>query len=62
MSLTERPAECEICGDVPAGREAAAYKCPSCTKIGFDSCCIPAGSGTECVECEQNDDGGVPLR
>ena len=46
--------ECEICGEdhYKTEPQARLLSCASCGRLGYDTCCIPGGRGTECVECE----------
>lgn len=46
---------CDICGfDLKKGEHL--LRCPQCDRWGGSSCCMMAGKGTACCECENEDD------
>ena len=46
---------CEICEE-PVKQGETTHRCISCERMGGSECCMTAGNGTECLECEEDND------
>lgn len=46
---------CPNCGQTTE-EDDILYRCPTCGTEGFGDCCFPAGSNTECLDCETSEE------
>lgn len=46
---------CHYCGDAISSYSIM-FECPTCGREGTEECCMPAGHGCMCPECEENED------
>lgn len=46
---------CPMCGE-PMKADAKLLTCVTCGGEGGDDCCMSAGVGTECTDCQQGDE------